>query len=338
MAFIKNLFSSKKGSGFEAKLANVINPVSADQLANSQANVNAGLGQQQGFLNPAGGFAQAALANQANLYGQQQDLANQYAQIAQGQGPNPAAAMLNQATGQNVAAQAALMAGQRGANANAGLLARQAAMQGGALQQNAVGQAANMQAQQQLGALQSLGQQQANMANLAAQQVGQYQTGLNAYNQFAGQNQQTLLGAQTQFNNQAINNQSNVNSVQGQIAAGNQKSQTGMFGGLLNAAGAGVGALMGGSEGAKIGGSLFAEGGMVPGPQSMLGQALMNSGGVVPGKAQVAGNSYSNDKVPAMLSPGEIVIPRSVVNSDNPAANSAAFVAQVMAKKKGRLS
>ena len=36
-------------------------------------------------------------------------------------------------------------------------------------------------------------------------------------------------------------------------------------------------------------------------------------GGVVPGMASVAGDSLKNDKVPAMLSPGELVIPRSAV-------------------------
>lgn len=40
-------------------------------------------------------------------------------------------------------------------------------------------------------------------------------------------------------------------------------------------------------------------------------------GGQVPGTAAVAGNSYANDKVPALLSPGEYVIPRSL--TQNPA-------------------
>lgn len=50
-------------------------------------------------------------------------------------------------------------------------------------------------------------------------------------------------------------------------------------------------------------------------------------GGPVPGKAPVAGDSYKNDIVPTMLSPGEIVIPRSVVQSQNPVEASAQFVA-----------
>lgn len=37
--------------------------------------------------------------------------------------------------------------------------------------------------------------------------------------------------------------------------------------------------------------------------------------GVVPGKAQVKGNSLKNDVVPAMLSPGEMIIPRDIMDA-----------------------
>jgi hypothetical protein len=40
---------------------------------------------------------------------------------------------------------------------------------------------------------------------------------------------------------------------------------------------------------------------------------LASSGGKVPGQPKVAGDSSKNDTVPAMLSPGELVIPRTVV-------------------------
>lgn len=45
----------------------------------------------------------------------------------------------------------------------------------------------------------------------------------------------------------------------------------------------------------------------------------MQKGGHVPGRAQVAGDSPRNDTVHAQLSPGEAVIPRSVVQQ-NPQA------------------
>jgi hypothetical protein len=56
------------------------------------------------------------------------------------------------------------------------------------------------------------------------------------------------------------------------------------------------------------------------------------SGGSVPGKAKVAGDSYANDTVPAILSPGEVVIPRHIMQGKNPAADAAKFVAAIMAK------
>lgn len=51
---------------------------------------------------------------------------------------------------------------------------------------------------------------------------------------------------------------------------------------------------------------------------------LMLQAGGVPGTAKHAGDNYANDKVPAMLSPGEVVVPRSVI-ADGPKA-AAIFV------------
>ncbi len=42
-----------------------------------------------------------------------------------------------------------------------------------------------------------------------------------------------------------------------------------------------------------------------------IGAKFFAEGGKIPGEAEVPGDSYANDKVPAMLSPGEIVVPRS---------------------------
>lgn len=129
--------------------------------------------QQQGNLN-ATNAAQTALATQ---------LGN----IAQGQGPNPAQAMLNQSTGQNVSNQASLAAGQRGASQNVGMIQRQAANQGRQAQQQAAGQGASMQAQQSLGALGQqagvLGQQ----GQQAVQGMGAYEAAINSANQVNAQ-------------------------------------------------------------------------------------------------------------------------------------------------------
>lgn len=65
-------------------------------------------------------------------------------------------------------------------------------------------------------------------------------------------------------------------------------------------------------------------------PQGMAyGGTFMADGGV-PGEAEVAGDSEENDTVPALLSPGEIVIPRSVAMSPNAPEEAAKFVAHLM--------
>lgn len=338
-------------------------------------NQNASL-QQRNLLDAIQN--QQGLQNQSNVY-------NQLQGVVSGQGPNPAQAMLNQATGANVANQAALMAGQRGASANPGLMARQAAQQGANLQQQAAGQGATMQANQSLNALGQAG----NMANTqAANQIGQ----TNANIQSAQNEQNILQGAN-----------SNQNQIQGQLANTSLGNQMGVIGGLGNALGAAT----------KLGSSLFADGGSVGGSafnnQSMFSQALsspsaspvpkfsptsyhkkpasqgqapkqtsmqqananlpqgqqqfqnllaptgnsnvqgasnmsmaaqggsvgdkLKQGGHVPGQAKESGNSYKNDTVKALLSPGEVVIPRSVMQSKDPIRGAADFVRAVMAKK-----
>ncbi len=397
--------------------------------------------------------------------------------IANGTGPNPAQAMLNQQTGANVAQQAALMAGQRGAGANVGLMARQAAQQGAGIQQQAVGQGATMQANQSLGAIGQMGAQQQAMAGtqgqiagigagltaaqqaaIAAQygqgatatgmqqagiesqfghgttQIGQQQQALGANAGIAGQQvgqqigatnavsaaqqgeQGQLLGAIGQSNTANVAQQGNVNTANAGIAGAKIAGQNDMAGGLLQGAGVGgklVGAVLGGAQGGYV---HMAEGGAAappypipngggpvvaaplpgpvappPGPASSFGQflsgrgdtgsylanqnpeeksdeaaatftptkgksALFNgaaavgqramgaTGGLAKGggavnaktseqKATKSGNSYANDKIPAMLSEGEIVVPRSVLQSGDPVRGAADFVAKVMAKR-----
>ena len=58
----------------------------------------------------------------------------------------------------------------------------------------------------------------------------------------------------------------------------------------------------------------------------------MSEGGVVPGKAQVPGDSPANDTVPAMVSPGEIVIPRTSAISPDRAKQ---FIDHIMSQKRG---
>jgi len=70
-------------------------------------------------------------------------------------------------------------------------------------------------------------------------------------------------------------------------------------------------------------------GGAMQGLGALAGK-FFAEGGVVPGEAEVPGDSYSNDKVPAMLSPGEIVIPRSKADDPDKAKE---FVDKIMTEE-----
>ena len=412
MGFVTNAFQSStntaNGAGFQAQGANP-----AQQNA-AQNDITSGLAQQQNFVNALA--AQNGVGNQSAVYNALQGVAN-------GTGPNPAQAMLNQQTGNNIAQQASLMAGQRGASANTGLIARQAAQQGAATQQNAVGQGASLQAQQSLNAL---AQQQA----LAGQQVGQQQGAMSQYQNTALGNQGNLLGIQA-----------NVNNANEQIAGGNAQFQHGMLQGIAQNAGAALNLADGGSVPAVVAPPTLqqtsqatvaappASAPTLPAhePQSAFGRfmnGLSNSGpssagnasatgignlinkgikslfsnskqpgnnapvdpslsaanqpdllgeGVagnmasapiqagsdlpvaalaaakggairgeqyahgqkkVPGKPKVAGDSLKNDTVPALLSPGEIIIPRSHAQDPHMAA---AFARATVLKNKGKM-
>lgn len=228
------------GTGFAAPSGT--NP---QQLQTAYNQTQQGLADQQAFANALNPGSLQAMQSQ-------QDLLAQLGQGAQGKGPNPALAQLNQTTGQNAANQAALMAAQRGSGQNAGMIARQAAHQGAGLQQQATGQAATLAAQQQLQQQQALQAQQQAMVN-------QRQSGLNAYNQFANQQQGNLLGAQASVNNANAN-----------LAGSTMKGQQNMLGGIMGGLGS-VGQLFGGGGSAAAG----------AGGTAMAGGAgdLMSSGG-----------------------------------------------------------
>lgn len=419
------LSGGASGSGFAAPAAATINaPTTPDQISSAYSGNQSALQSQQALLQAL--QKQNGLGNQSQVYGQLQGVVN-------GTGPNPAQAMLAQSTGQNTANQAALMAGQRGAGSNVGLIARQAAQQGGANQENAAGQAATLQANQSLNALTSAG----NIANTqAANQIG----ATTANTQAQQQEQQNLLNALGGYNNALTSSQNSVNAGNAALAGTAMGAQQGTIGGLLNAAGQAIGGARGGQvknydaggpvvmasdlddsgdqtststdpnyngagAAAPMPGSLAANplsGGNAPvvqptaqPVQSKFGQFLktlgnkpggqsgqgsgasasaapnplfqgfsslgsgiasafsgdedegarggsvggrLKSGGGVPGQPRVPGrvNSYQNDTVKALLSPGEIVIPRSVSMSDDPVRGAARFVAEVIAKRKAR--
>lgn len=195
---------------YKAGQAGIQTPVTGDQAL-------AGLKQQQDFINALA--SQNGIQNQNNVYGQLSNVAN-------GTGPNPAQAMLAQATGQNVANQAALMAGQRGASANAGLMARQAANQGANLQQQAAGQGATMQANQALGAL-------GQMGGIAGQQIGNQAGAIQNYNQ-------NLLGSLAGQNQAQVGSMASQNSANATVANTVAGQQGNMAGNLMGGAGMGM--------------------------------------------------------------------------------------------------
>jgi len=128
-------------------------------------------------------------------------------------------------------------------------------------------------------------------ATMGAQQQLAAQGQLSGlYNQMAGQN----LGAMGQYQSALAN----VNNANANVAAGNQQTNTGLLGGLMG----GVG--------------------------SYLGMKKFD-GGMIPGKPVVSGDHPVNDTVPAMLSPGEIVVPRSKANNPKMAKE---FIDNVMNK------
>lgn len=366
---ISSMMNPAHGSGFQAQAANITNPVTEAQVGNAYETTQDAIRKQAEFV--AAVNAANGVGNQSQVYGQLQD-------IAAGKGPNPAQAALAQATGTNVANQAALMAGQRGAGANAGMIARQAAMQGANIQQQAAGQGATLQAQQSLGAIGQAG-------GLATQQANQQANAIMGLNQATQSEQQNLLNAQNQVNQANVAMQNNINNANAGIASTNAQNQAGLMGGLIGGAGSAITAF------AAHGGMIkknYADGGPV-GPSSNIGKMLfsssptnesmapiqmdqalnmpkpaaknpfdsisklapaammlLNKGGPingeklaakgmkVPGQAKVKGDSLKNDTVDAKLSPGEIVIPRSVVNSKNAPEAAARFVAAVLAKQR----
>lgn len=222
--------------------------------------------QYLNFANQAGNNATQGQGQfNANLAGQQ-GLMQQYQGVANGTGPNPAQAMLAQQTGNNIAAQSALMAGQRGGSANAGLIARQGAMQGANTQQQAVGQGATLQAQQQLGALQGMGGLYGQMGN---QITGQQNANSGLFNVAAGANSaQNAQNIGVQQSNAGIE-QANAGTAQGALS------------GFASGSGAAMSSLSSGSgsQSKADGGMIEDEGSMMPqqevgGPQSSAGSYL----------------------------------------------------------------
>jgi hypothetical protein len=199
------------------------------------------------------------------------------------------------------------------------------------------------QLQLQSGMGQAMGQAQAMAASqrginpalaarLAAQQQANLQQNTNVQAaalrsqeqmQALGMLQQTATGQQN-FSMNQMNNQAAADRQHSGVAAG-------MIGGALQggAAGGMSGLMSGGARGAAGAGSGLASRGL----SADSGTMAAAHGALVPGQASKAGDSPSNDTVPAMLSPGEAVIPRSVMQSENPGEQAKEFIEQLKSQK-----
>ena len=269
---------------------------------------------QQGFSNNpvnnyagAGGVANAqaafgnALAGFGSQSAQQEQLliAQLQAQAAGGGvGQAQANAMFNQQAQQNAAAAASAAASQRGINP--ALAARQTANAAAAAGIGASQNAANYGLSQQQNAQQQLG----GLLN------SNINTGLGGANTAYGGAANTALGigngvttGQSNQLNSAISGQNaqNTNLINASLGAQNINATTATNNAAIN------GKLAGGLiNGVGAAGAAYA--GSTAGSSAIAGLAR---GGRVPGEAEVKGDSPENDDVKALLSPDEIVIPRS---------------------------
>ncbi len=219
------------------------------------------------------------------LAGQQENqtaFAQQLADRAMGKGPSLAEAAMRATQDRNLQQQVAAARANR--SANAGLASRTNAMIG---------------AQQNQQTVQAAGQ--AKLAEALAQQ--------QAYANYMAQQQnyaQGLMSAQAGIGSQAA----------AQNAA-NQQYNDGIMGGLMGTAGQLVGGI-GGMFGKGGGGG----GGLGGGTSMGSSPRPMSRGGIVEGEAPVKGDNPANDIVDAKLSPGEMVVPRTVVAAGPKAVTS----------------
>lgn len=287
-------------------------------------------------------------------------LAQQLQQQSTGGGPNLANAQLQSATAQNVGNQAALMAGQRGAGSNVGLMSRQIANQGANIQQQAAGQSAQNVLAQQLAAQQQLGNVLGTQGQLANQFYGATSgEGANAQNlnaQVQGQNAKTnqgLVGGVANVVGKIASLAEGGQVDQGPMASWSQGSDWGFnftsgnkpkpaqsnmidtSKPVVQSAGQAGSPMVGQPMSNPMGTQVLhaANGAALPfAPMNLRSGGPVNARGPQE-KAVKPGNNYANDKIPAMLSEGEVVLPREVTQSGNAPQAAANFMSQVMAGK-----
>lgn len=182
----------------------------------------------------------------------------------------------------------------------------------------------NTAAQNQAGEFNSQQAAQLGLAN-RQQDLGAQQYNAGAQNQAAAYNNQGRQNLANQ--NTGIANQQNVYNTQ-QLPEQNFQNQMGLGAAKSGAAAAGANYWNGQSQQSRQGFQNFAQGAVGGGTQaasnyqntgspfqSAKDAALLAGahGGKIPGLPAVHGDSYLNDKVPTLASPGEVQVPRTLV-------------------------
>lgn len=323
MGFIGSMLGGGSGAGFQAQ-------VDPNAIGNLQ--------QQQGVLGGVEGNLQ---------------------QIAAGNGPNPYLSQLQAATNQNTQNAAGLVASQKGLNP--ALAARLAGMNAAQSNQSAANTATGLQAQQQLGAINDLGQLSLGQQGVTQQGI----SGANAANAgIAAQNAKGQFGLvngvagalpvvgglfhahggmiepmPTGYAMGGMTTPSGPQSyltqyLKPQVMTGDESYDSGF--GLGQNLAKGLVSAFGPKPQFTAEQAVAGTPEMAPAmqaPSMPMATMVAKDGGNVPGSAEVKGDSPKNDTVPAVLSPGEIVIPRSILESKNPALAAAHFVEQELAKR-----
>ncbi len=316
--------ANAEGRKYDSQFVATPAQLAAGDLGSGRA-MSAGLDQQAQGL----GAALATGQNQSQLVTALQGRADGTA------GPSLAELQLTGATDRNAAQAASLVASQRGLNPGAG--ARMALNAQTDANQAAVGQAAILRAQEQQGAqallAQTLSGQRGQDLQTSQQGAGLFATGSSLAGTLRGQdlqNQQETqrINAATEAGNAdraAGVNRTQIAADQNEQAR-NDKQQAALAQGAAAAL-------------AQKSTQVDDSHDLNDVPDSPDGDYTIDgfsTGGAVPGKPRVARDSPTNDTVPAKLSPGEIVLPLSIVNAEDAPERAAEFVAAILRQRKGK--
>lgn len=297
------------------------NPAQID-LNNYQATI--AQAQGQGFT-PNNNLVDNSLSNQTR--GQNEQYITALQNMMSGQGPSLANTQLQAATDLNNRQAAGQIASIRGMNP--ATAARLILQNRAANDQTAANQSAQTRIQEQQMAMGQMGSTLANQRALDINQAqGNTAAGINTINANANM-LGTAGGLQDAQNNSRISNDLGSEGINANIALSNTQGKNNILGGLIGAGGSiGAMAAMPGTAAAGAG----AGGGAGAGVGAALGALAASKGGEIPGKAKVEGDSPKNDTVPAILSPGEIVLPRSVSKDPEAAKKFVEAIRQKNAK------